>query len=194
MTCVRERTCGANVPATHREELRGGDGVRAVQLVDRRVDPPRRPFRLTGRALRYLTGGDIASTTPHSRTLRASGRWTVSYQRFHSASMAESTSAVTISNTPGTDIRRSPQEGGGGWPRNIQERKGCAFAGFRTTASWRRGRRNVRGGHRARDAPPPIHRPAEPSRDIGRAGSRSAKRHACHFISKPMDAAREDQR
>jgi hypothetical protein len=58
---------GELVPATHRAELLGGDGVRGVQLVDRRVDPPRRPFRLTGRALRYLTGGDIASTTPHSR-------------------------------------------------------------------------------------------------------------------------------
>jgi hypothetical protein len=27
-----------------------------------------------------------------------------------------------------------------------------------------------------------------------RAGARSEKRHACYFISKPMDAAREDQR
>src|SRR5688572_17236260 len=58
------------VPATHREELRGGDGGRAVQLVDRRVDPARPPFRLTGRPLRYLTGGDIAPTSPHSRTFQ----------------------------------------------------------------------------------------------------------------------------
>src|SRR3989442_756978 len=55
------------VPATHGAELRGGSGVRAVELVDRRVDPPRRPFRLAGYGLRHLTRGYIAPAAPHSR-------------------------------------------------------------------------------------------------------------------------------
>src|SRR5687767_12670468 len=55
------------VPATHGAELLGSDGVRTVELVDRRVDSPRRPFRLAGRGLRYLTGGYIAPAAPHSR-------------------------------------------------------------------------------------------------------------------------------
>src|SRR6185369_6171422 len=55
------------VPATHRAELRGSDGVRAIELVDRRVDPPRRPFCFAGRGLRYLTRGYIAPAAPHAR-------------------------------------------------------------------------------------------------------------------------------
>src|SRR6267378_670606 len=58
---------GELVPATHGAELRGSDGVRAVELVDRRVDPPRRPFRFAGRGLRHLTRGYIAPAAPHSR-------------------------------------------------------------------------------------------------------------------------------
>src|SRR5687767_3919767 len=54
------------VPATHGAELRGSDGVRAVELVDGRVDPLRRPFRLAGRDLRDLTGRNIAPAAPHS--------------------------------------------------------------------------------------------------------------------------------
>jgi hypothetical protein len=55
------------VPAAHGEELRGSDGVRAVELVDRRVDPPRRPFRVAGRGLRHLTRGYIAPAATYSR-------------------------------------------------------------------------------------------------------------------------------
>src|SRR5438445_6055455 len=43
------------------------DGVRAVELVDRRVDPPRRPFRFAGRGLRHLTRGYIAPAATYSR-------------------------------------------------------------------------------------------------------------------------------
>src|SRR5207245_7572072 len=55
------------VPAAHGAELCGSDGVRAVEFVDRRVHPPRRPFRFAGRSLRYLTRGYIAPAAPHSR-------------------------------------------------------------------------------------------------------------------------------
>src|SRR6266850_6963215 len=58
---------GELVPATHGAELWGSDGVRAVELVDRRVDPPRRPFRFAGRSLRHLSRGYIAPAAPHSR-------------------------------------------------------------------------------------------------------------------------------
>src|SRR5712664_3488791 len=58
---------GELVPAAHGAELWGSDGVRAVELVDRRVDPPRRPFRFAGRGLRHLTRGYIAPAAPYSR-------------------------------------------------------------------------------------------------------------------------------
>src|SRR5215510_13500892 len=55
------------LPATHGAELRSSDGGRAVELVDRRVDPPRGPFRLAGQAFRYFTRGHVAPAAPHSR-------------------------------------------------------------------------------------------------------------------------------
>jgi hypothetical protein len=42
------------VPATHRAELRGGDGIPAVELVDRRVDP------LSVRSVLPFTVSDIS--------------------------------------------------------------------------------------------------------------------------------------
>src|SRR5438094_9235412 len=53
------------VPATHGAKFRGGDGSRAIELVDRRVDPARRPLGLAGRGLRDLTGGDVAPAMPY---------------------------------------------------------------------------------------------------------------------------------
>src|SRR5262245_9005930 len=55
------------VPATHGAELRSRDRVRTVQLVDRRVDAPWHPFRLAGRALRYLPRRNIPPAALHSR-------------------------------------------------------------------------------------------------------------------------------
>src|SRR5262249_44918604 len=54
------------VPATHGAELRRSDGGRAVELVDRGVDPLHGPFRLAGQAFGYLTGGHIAPTAANS--------------------------------------------------------------------------------------------------------------------------------
>src|SRR4029077_8114195 len=58
---------GELVPAAHGLELRGGDGARVVDLVDRRVYAPGDLFRLTPRALRYLARRHIAATAPDPR-------------------------------------------------------------------------------------------------------------------------------